>query len=468
MIGFAVYCFHGLAAGPILYVVTKGFEMVSSTWEGRTNNASEVVGAIFVETFTDIRTVRALTLESYFHRKYTQATSSAFTIGIQRAMHSGFFFGMSDSAINFITALIFWFGAYLAQHHEYSVKSILTVFSLLLFSTANANAVIAYIPQISSSADTASRLLRLSQLPVRSHEHNGRIRLDAKDPEILSGSINFVNLTFFYPTRPDAPALDKLNATIPAGTCTAIVGASGSGKSTIASLLLGMYPPTADMDVRTASDASGGPPSLTLSGRDIRMLHLPTLRGLIAIVPQTPVIFPDTVRGNITYGLDLSSELATQFSVENAAKRAGIHDFIVTLPTGYDTVVGEGGLGVSGGQAQRIVIARALVRRPRILILDEATSALDGQSAETVRQSVLGLVKEERAKAKNKSSGTAGVLTVIIITHSKDMMACAESVVVLQSGRVVEEGGFEELLRRRGHLWEMLKIGGALGGREAD
>ena len=452
----------GLAAGPVLFAVTKGFETVSSIWEGRTNNASDNVGAIFVETFTDIRTVRALTLESYFHRKYTQATSSAFAVGVKRAMYSGFFFGMSDSAIMFITALIFWFGAYLAQHNEYSVKSILTVFSLLLFSTANANAVIAYIPQISSSADTASRLIRLSQLPLQSHEHRGRIRLNPNDSQTLSGPINFVNLTFFYPARPDAPALDRLNVTIPAGTCTAIVGASGSGKSTIASLLLGMYPPTADLEVRTPSDASGGPPSLTLSGRDIRSLHLPTLRSLIAIVPQTPVIFPDTVRSNITYGLDPSTELTTQYNVEKAAKGAGIHEFILTLPKGYDTVIGEGGLGVSGGQAQRIVIARALVRRPRVLILDEATSALDGQSADLVRNSVLALVEGERAKARKSNSGTAGVLTVVIITHSRDMMACAENVVVLQSGRVVEEGSFEGLIGRRGELYEMLRVGGAL------
>jgi ATP-binding cassette subfamily B (MDR/TAP) protein 1 len=458
----------GLAAGPVLFAVTKGFDTVSSIWEGRTNTASDSVGSIFVETFTDIRTVRALTLESYFHRKYTQATSSAFTVGVRRAMYSGFFFGMSDSAIMFITALIFWFGAYLAQHKEYSVKSILTVFSLLLFSTANANAVIAYIPQISSSADTASRLLRLSQLPIRSHEHSGRIRLDPNDPQTLSGPINFVNLTFFYPTRPDEPTLDRLNVTIPAGTCTAIVGASGSGKSTIASLLLGMYPPTADVDARTPSDPSSGPPSLTLSGRDIRSLHLPTLRSLIVVVPQTPVIFPDTVRGNITYGLHLSSGLTTQYNVENAAKQAGIDDFIITLPKGYDTVIGEGGLGVSGGQAQRIVIARALIRKPRILILDEATSALDGQSAELVRNSVLALVEEERAKARKRGGGTKGVLTVIIITHSRDMMACAENVVVLEAGRVAEEGGFEELLKRRGKLFEMLRVGGVLAATQED
>lgn len=129
-------------------------------------------------------------------------------------------------------------------------------------------------------------------------------------------------------------------------------------------------------------------------------------------------------------------------------------------------MVGEGGLGVSGGQAQKIVIARAIIRRPRILILDEATSALDGQSAETVRKSVLALVQEERARVEKRGGGTAGMMTVVIITHSKDMMACAENVVVLQSGSMVEAGGYKGLLGRKQQLWEMLKTGGALGGEE--
>ena len=138
--------------------------------------------------------------------------------------------------------------------------------------------------------------------------------------------------------------------------------------------------------------------------------------------------------------------------MEHAARRAGIHDFIVSLPRGYETVIGDGGLGLSGGQVQRIVIARALCRRPKILILDEATSALDGESAWVVRNSVSQLVREE--------SG----MTVIIITHSRDMMQCADYVVVLEQGRVAEEGGFRELVARKGKLWEMLRVGGSSGG----
>jgi ATP-binding cassette subfamily B (MDR/TAP) protein 1 len=171
---------------------------------------------------------------------------------------------------------------------------------------------------------------------------------------------------------------------------------------------------------------------------------------MISIVPQTPTLFPASVGANITYGLELNSPLSSLANMEHAARRAGIHDFIVSLPRGYETLIGDGGLGLSGGQVQRIVIARALCRRPQILILDEATSALDGESARVVRKSVMGLVRE--------GSG----MTVIAITHSRDMMQCADAIVVLEQGRVAEEGGFMELLARKGRLWEVLRAGGMM------
>ncbi len=446
----------GIAAAPSLYLVTKGFDAVSSKWENLTNEAGNEAGAIFVETFTDIRTVRALTLESYLHKKYNKATSKALIVGIKRAAYSGFCFGASDSAINFVTALVFWYGAKVVQEGDFAVKSILTVFSMLLFSTANATAVIAFIPQISSSTDTATRLLRLSNLPLhKSHEHSGTVKLNAADPKILSAPIKFSNITFAYPSRgPSAPALSNLNLTIPSGTSTALVGTSGSGKSTIASLLLGLY-------AATSNPSTSPPASLLISGHDISTLHTPTLRSHISIVPQTPTLFPTSVRRNITYGLPLLSPWTSTSSVHAAATRAGIHDFILSLPRGYDTPIGDGGLGLSGGQAQRIVIARALVRRPSVLVLDEATSALDAEAAATIARTLRQLVQEGRrdadADAGRGGGGDRAGMTVLIITHAKEMMACAENVVVLDKGAVVEEGRYTDLMRRRaGRLYAML------------
>lgn len=206
-------------------------------------------------------------------------------------------------------------------------------------------------------------------------------------------------------------------------TCTAIVGPSGSGKSTIASLLLSLYP------VNPSTTLPGGfSGKISLGGIEIRRIHVPTLRQLVAVVPQHSTLFPKSIRENITYGLEGSSPLNATTNVHHAARAAGIHEFISSLPLGYDTVVGDGGLGLSGGQVQRIAIARALVRQPRVLILDEATSNLDGESAAVIGRTI-----------KNLIAG-GNHMTVIIITHKKEMMEVADRVVVMDRGRVVEDG----------------------------
>ena len=159
---------------------------------------------------------------------------------------------------------------------------------------------------------------------------------------------------------------------------------------------------------------------------------------MISIVSQQPTIFPGSIHSNITYGLDETSPLVRPHAVYAAAQAAGIDDFISSLPRGYCTLIGDGGVGLSGGQAQRIVIARALVRQPQILVLDEATSALDPASADLIRQTV----RELAASRKD--------LTVIIITHAREMMEVADNVIVLEQGCVVEQGPFKVLADRLG------------------
>lgn len=193
------------------------------------------------------------------------------------------------------------------------------------------------------------------------------------------------------------------------------------------------------------------PPTLLIGGRDIRTLHIPTLRSLIAVVAQQPTLFATSIAANISYGLSETSPLNTIGNIRAAARAAGIDEFIDALPRGYKTAVGDGGLGLSGGQAQRLAIARALVRRPEILILDEATSSLDAESAEVVRQSVNRLVASARG------------MTVIIITHRREMMEVASNVVVIKNGMVAEEGPFEELLKSGGELSRLLSGGDYLG-----
>lgn len=419
-----------LSLGPYVLFVTKAFSTVSGNWEGKSNDAAETAGAIFTETFTNIKTVRALTLETHFREKYFKATKCALQIGFQRSLYAGFFFGLSDSSGVFILALMFYAGAKLINDSA-NPEKIVEVFVQLILAITNVSLYLALIPQISLSKDCASRLIRLSTLPKDSHEHLGNTQITSID------DIEFHNLDFSYPSRPDQMILNNINLLIPAGETTAIVGSSGSGKSTIAALLLNLY-------TTKASPA----PDITLSSRDLKHIHTPTLRSLITVVSQTPVLFSATVAENISYGLPTSSPHHNMASVRRAAAAAGIDEFIMSLPQGYETLLGEGGTGLSGGQAQRIAIARALVRRPAVMILDEATSALDVESSNLVRETIHGLVERD---------GTG--MTVIIITHSKDMMKIAKNIIVLSQGQVVEKGSFEGLLRSKGEFHHLLSGG---------
>ena len=407
----------GLASAPFVYAVTRLFEGVSGHWERISNDAGGKAGSVFTETFENIKTVRSLTLEAYFHQKYSGATDRAKKVGYFRSGYSGLLFGISDSAVIFLTALIFFYGAKLVSSLDFSTLHIVTVLTMLLFSVTNANNAIAFLPQISTSRDTASRLLRLTILPYESsHEHIGRTHL--RDV----GSISFSKVSFSYPSRPDVLVLNDIDLKLATSRSTALVGSSGCGKSTLASLILGLYSPS-----------SG---TLMISNYHLGSLHLPTVRSLVAIVSQQPAIFPASIKENIIYGLPEYSRLSSMASVRIAAKAAEIDDFISSLPDGYDTLIGEGGSGLSGGQAQRVAIARALVRRPKMLLLDEATSGLDGESALAIRNMIQRLARQG--------------IGVVAITHDEEMMKICDSCVVLQEGQVAEQGLYADLIWKRG------------------
>lgn len=300
---FALIC---LSAGPYVYLVTNAFAAVSGRWETISTDAAEASSTIMNETFTNIRTVMALTLEDHFLKKYTVATDYALKVGYIRAILSGFFYGLSESSGTFSTALIFYVGTTIARTNSPAVvPGLLQVTAMLVFGIANVGALLSYVPQIRQAKDTASRLLRLAQLPEDSHEHLGNTKLNT------IGDISFNNLNFSYPSRPDALTLKDINLCIKPGTSTAIVGGSGSGKSTIANLLLNLYTTSSGNNTQLNPFSSSsllptkptklGP--LTLAGRDIKSVDTPSLRSLIVAVPQTPTIFAATAAENIAYGL---------------------------------------------------------------------------------------------------------------------------------------------------------------------
>ncbi|KAF2795693.1 P-loop containing nucleoside triphosphate hydrolase protein [Melanomma pulvis-pyrius CBS 109.77] len=440
-----------LGCGPILYAITAAFNAVSSRWETFANDADEEVGQLLHETFVNIRTVRCLALEDMFRKKYRETTFSALKVGMKRAIYSGSIFGLNYASVLFVSALLFWYGAYIVSTSEYGTTTIIQTFTILLLSVNHVNFIVSYIPQINTAKDAGSRLIRLARLPTNSHEHNGTIQLHT------AGDIVLKNVSFAYPTRKDTQVLHDISFTIPRGSCVAIVGTSGSGKSTIAALLLKLYETTSSSKITSPT------PDLTVSKHGIKTLHTATLRSRMAVVSQTPVLFPGTIAENIAYGVSPSTPQGSMISIRAAASSAGIADFIESLPQGYQTIVGEGGSGLSGGQAQRIAIARALARNPDILILDEATSALDVESAGIVRDTIQNLVmatkKDERGGSSSRADDRLARrdMTVIIITHAREMMAIAENIVMLDKGRVVEEGAFDELKRRRGPFARLLR-----------
>ncbi|KZM19619.1 ABC-type xenobiotic transporter [Ascochyta rabiei] len=478
-----------LASGPVLYAITKAYNMISSHWEHLANEADDHVGQVLHETFVNIRTVRCLTLEGHFHKKYEAATTNAVNIGVKRAIYSGSIFGLLSSSVLFVTIALFWFGAWLISRKEHAVLAITETFMIIMLSINNISQMSQYMTQVNISREAGARLLRLARLPLTSHEDLGTVKIESVD------DILFNNVSFTYPTRRDHQVLHDMSFSIPRGSCTAIVGSSGSGKSTIAALLLKLYPTNQNANTFLASEGR----DLTISGQNIKTLHTGSLRSRMALVSQTPVLFPGTIAQNIAYALSPSCPESSMESIRAAADAAGVSEFIDSLPNGYHTLVGDGGTVLSGGQAQRIAIARALVRNPDVLILDEATSALDVVAANTIRDTVKRLVcTDDQDEALNSlksppfgpSSRAAGFwdgekweggspgwlrargkgskgkekrrqMTVIIITHAREMMSIAGHVVMLDKGKVVEEGGYAELKRKKGGAFARLLRGEA-------
>jgi ATP-binding cassette subfamily B protein/subfamily B ATP-binding cassette protein MsbA len=247
-------------------------------------------------------------------------------------------------------------------------------------------------------------------------------RPDASDAPPVVKELQFENVEFEY--RAGRPVVREFNIAVPGGSVVALVGRSGAGKTTVTDLLARFHDPTKGR--------------IMLNGRDIRDFRLGSYRDLLAIVQQDVFLFDGSVRDNIAYG----RHDATDAEVEDAAKRANAHEFIVRLPEQYETFIGERGVKLSGGQQQRLAIARAVLKSPQILILDEATSNLDTESEQLIQASMAALLAGR---------------TTFVIAHRLSTVRRADLILLMEEGRVVERGSHEELMQARGTYYSMVR-----------
>jgi len=246
-------------------------------------------------------------------------------------------------------------------------------------------------------------------------------RPDARDAPRIVREIRFESVEFEY--RAGTPFVRDFNVTVPGGSVVALVGRSGAGKTTVTDLVARFHDPTRGR--------------IVVNGTDIRDLKLRTYRDLLAIVQQDVFLFDGSVRDNIAYG----RHDATDPDVEDAAQRANAHEFIVRLPDQYETFIGERGVKLSGGQCQRLAIARALLARPQILILDEATSNLDTESEQLIQESMAALLAGR---------------TTFVIAHRLSTIRRADMILLMEDGRVIERGTHDELMDARGVYHDMV------------
>ncbi|EPE26984.1 P-loop containing nucleoside triphosphate hydrolase [Glarea lozoyensis ATCC 20868] len=373
------------------------------------------------EAITSIRQVSSLGMKSYLIDKYDACLEKSEIAGVKSRMAVAIFIGVSNAMPCLVYALSFWAGSIFLVKGEMTVSAIATTtlsIAIGAFAIVRVTPCIESLIHCSTSADSVLQAIaRIS--PQDPFDEGGR------QLENLAGDIYFQDVSLTYPSREEVVVLDNVRFKAQSTKTTAIIGESGSGKSSIISLLERFYEPT-----------SG---AILIDGHDVQSFNLRWLRSQISLVAQDPVLFNTTIFENIRYGLVNSNLQPGVEEIEelvfSAAKKANVHDFIKSLPKGYETLVGEKGLQMSGGQRQRISIARALISNPKILLLDEATSALDAASEAAVQQAL---------------DAAAIGRTTIVIAHRLSTIRNADKIVVMSKGRVIEEGNHESLTEMGG------------------
>ncbi|KAL6840490.1 hypothetical protein ACP4OV_030300 [Aristida adscensionis] len=380
----------------------------------------EDASQIVTEAIGSIRTVASFCAEKRVITSYSQKCQASMKQGIRSGLVGGLGFSFSNLMSYLTYALCFYVGAHFVHEGKSTFKDVFRVYFALIFTAFGVSQTSGMASDSTKAQESATSILAIL-------DRKSKIDSSCDEGTILEqvvGNIDFKNVSFRYPSRPDVQVLRDFTLDIPARKTVALVGESGSGKSTIIALLERFYDPD-----------SG---TISLDGAELRKLKLSWLRDQMGLVSQEPVLFNDTIHANIAYG---SRGEASEDEIIAAAKAANAHEFISSLPQGYSTTVGERGTQLSGGQKQRIAIARAILKDPRILLLDEATSALDAES-EHIVQDALDQVMISR--------------TTIVVAHRLSTIKGADMIAVIKDGKVAEKGKHESLMGIKGGVYASL------------
>ncbi|MBK9981806.1 MAG: ATP-binding cassette domain-containing protein [Saprospiraceae bacterium] len=359
------------------------------------------------ETLQNINTVKAFTNETFEYNRYKNemgnVVKTSLLLAKYRAIFASFIIIILFGAIFFIL----WYGATMVQNNVMTTGQLVTFIAYTAIIGGSIGSLGNFYTEIVTALGGTERIREILNEPVEVNAPLTVVR-----PKV-TGHIRFDDVYFEYPSRPEMAVLKGINMDIMPGQKIALVGQSGSGKSTIASLLMRLYPWQKG--------------SITLDGQSINDMDLSSYRSVYALVPQEVLLFGGSIRENILYGRPQASEE----ELMNAARTSNSLEFIQSFPQGFETIVGERGIKLSGGQRQRIAIARAVLRNPDILILDEATSSLDAESEKVVQEALERLLEGR---------------TAIIIAHRLATIRNVDCIYVLEDGKVIEKGTHDELI----------------------
>lgn len=388
----------------LVIVIRKGFPLFT-----KVQTALDRVNDVVRENLAGIRVVKAFVRGAYEKERFGSANDELANTSVTAGLVVGGVMPLMMLLMNTSIVLLIWFGGIHVHTGIIAVGKIMALINyimMILFSLMMSAMMIMNASRAKVSGDRVSEILR-TEPSIAATPHTG-----AANASVVDGSVSFSSVYFRYPEG-GADALSDISFTVQPGKTLAILGATGAGKSTLINLIPRFY------------DVTGG--SVTVGGTDIRHIDLHTLRASMAIVQQETILFSGTIRDNIRWGRDDADDTA----VEDAARAVQAHDFITGFPDGYGSLIGQRGVNLSGGQKQRIAIARALIRRPKILILDDSTSAVDMGTEARIQRSL-----------RTRLSATA----CIVIAQRISSVIDADMIIILEDGRITATGTHTELI----------------------